>query len=113
MDSLLKFILYFLFSFGCTAIFQYSEIAQPIRNLIIWKPLKKMTECSMCLGFWIGFINALLFFSQTLQFSYERFALAVASSGVTWLLMSVTQYALWAKCYYQTQSNYKCEDKNS
>ena len=72
----------------------------------------------MCLGFWVGFVNALIFFSTVVSdgtsiwvYGAMLMIFAIASSGVTWTLTAITQYALWAKCYYQQKSNFSCEDK--
>lgn len=109
---MLEYIKYLLFCYGFTAIFMYGAIAEPIRNLITWGPLKKMTTCSMCLGFWVGCVFYALLFPVTLTNPFSVAALyntavtifnGVISSGVTWVLCSVTQFALWGKAYYEHQ----------
>lgn len=99
MPDILTTIIYFLFSYGLTAILIYSDLAKPIRDRVTTnKFIRKMWNCSMCLGFWVGLFSFLLFFKFNI---YLNFVFAVASSGVTWLLCSITQFALWGKVYYE------------
>lgn len=43
---------------GCCFILKYGAILDPIRDLLINKSnfIKDLFKCSLCLGFWIGFI---------------------------------------------------------
>jgi hypothetical protein len=112
---MLEYIKYLLFCYGFTAIFMYGAIAEPIRNLITWGPFKKMTTCAMCLGFWVGCFFHILFFPATpipftvanipFVFIFGIFTMGhgIISSGVTWFLCTVTQFAAWGKAYYEYQ----------
>lgn len=126
---MLLYIKYLLFCYGATAIFMYSALMEPIRNLITIAPLKKMTECAMCLGFWVGFFTSLYVYSDvTIRWFYgvvpfpvfpsgfmsvgESIVNGIASSGVTWLLCAVTLSALWTKADIEEaffEKNKECE----
>lgn len=133
---ILPYIKYLLFCYGFTAIFMYGAIMEPIRNLITWNFLQRLTSCAMCLGFWVGIFSTFYFFplSPDMQvyfssldnlmfFSWfhqaywlewiERVVYAVGSSGITWLLCAVTMSALWNKVILEEEyasNNTDCKD---
>jgi hypothetical protein len=96
----MRLVLYFLFSYSVTAILMYAQITDWIRTpLMKVKILRELFNCSMCLGFWVALLSSRFF----IPLSVMSIIIAVASSGITWLLCSITQCALWAKVYYQTK----------
>jgi hypothetical protein len=107
---MISVILYLLFCYGATALLLYAKIFNWLQNIAAKIPIiRDLWQCSMCLGFWVGFFVYLLY-ARSLQFDTisDACLVAIVSSGVTWTLCSVTQYALWAKAYYEMCVNEKC-----
>jgi hypothetical protein len=80
--NLLTFI---LACYGMTMILVYSKIFEIIRtklNSLNSEMLTYMIKCCMCMGFWVGAVNAICFFNLEINW----FMAACISSGTSYFI---------------------------
>jgi hypothetical protein len=98
---MIELLVYYLVCYGITAIYIYSSLLTRVRVFVESfkiKFLTDLTNCSMCLGFWVGLGVAFIFPNLP---HFPILFLAIASSGVTWMFCSITQFALWGKVFFE------------
>lgn len=85
----MSFADFLIFSFGCsgiTVIIVLSYILEPIRSFLTERSvhLEKLLSCTMCTGFWVGFVCS-FWFSINPMFG------AAVSSVFSWLISSFVE----------------------
>jgi hypothetical protein len=81
----MQLLTFILACYGMTMILVYSKIFEVLRNKL--NSLKSelltyMLKCCMCMGFWVGAVNAIFFFNLP----YNWFVLACVSSGTSYFI---------------------------
>lgn len=69
-------ITFILACYGMTMIVVYGKIFEAIR------PQHHFFKCTMCMGFWVGVINAVCFF----EMPFSAFAAGCISSGTSYFI---------------------------
>ena len=78
---------YWMAAIGICFILKYGSILEKFRTKTseVLPILKKLYKCCLCMGFWVGTINAVCFFN--LEFSW--FVAGCISSGTSYLLSRI------------------------
>ncbi|MCK5019392.1 MAG: hypothetical protein KAS32_20205 [Candidatus Peribacteraceae bacterium] len=104
-------ILYFLASYGITAIVVYSSLFKPLREWIGWSLLK----CPMCFGFWVGLVLSFFVVDTSIEYFWSgiltKFLFACASSGITWILCSISVSGYAAKEFFNISAKQKLREE--
>ncbi len=109
METLIIFLLFATSSVGATHIFVDGEIAQPLRNFLIYiskfvvslleiEQLKRLPEkveymvkCNMCSGFWIGLICGYFTMAQVIYIC-PAFIVVILCGFTTSFLANLAQW---------------------
>ena len=79
---MLDVILWILVNFGITNGIVVSNLVLPFRQWVLVKFKTKLFLCPMCLGFWVGLVLSLSWFSPTGFFLFDMFLGSITS----WML---------------------------
>jgi hypothetical protein len=94
-------VIYLLIVYAISSMWLFSPGTALIREWWIdnTKFLSALGYCQLCCSFWIGIAVHLIFFKW--EGALTVIAYAFASSGVSWLLGSVTGFFLWGKMLFE------------
>lgn len=102
-------LVFILICWGLTNVLATGQIAKPIRNFFEMKPsrvcqfIADLINCPMCLGFWVGLLMSVLFFSPSITYMGVHSIPAAlmdgfVASGSTWVVFCVVKRT---GCYYE------------